>query len=126
MKHINFTSQIKTLHKEIVNEIINLMNEHNVTEVDLLGSDADHAYITGWPNGDEVMILEVNKAFIKDGKLKLDVILDVDTDELAESNENGDISEAYQVFDANDFLAFIPCAGISDVYDTIYDILKDE
>jgi len=125
MEKKNFYSEIKDLHKQIVAEIIALMVEHDVTEVDILGSDAAHTYVTGYPSdGEGAMTLEVSKVYYEDGKLMLDVILDVDTEELAAQNENGDIGAAYQCYDAND-LYIIPCAGISDVYETVWDILEN-
>jgi hypothetical protein len=69
------------------------------------------------------MEMEVSKVYYEDCQLVLDVILDVDTTELAESNENGDISAAYQLIKANDFSKVMPAAGIDSVYDAVYQVL---
>lgn len=128
MEHKDFTPQIKDLHKQIVAEIIALMVEHNVTEVDLLGNDCDHAQVLGFPTDfidtDEPMFLEVNKVYYKDCQLQLDVILDIDTDELAQENENGDIGDAYRVYNANDFEHICACAGIDSVYEAVFQVLE--
>lgn len=128
MEKKNFNSEIKDLHKQVVAEIIALMAEHNVTEVDLLGSDCAHAFVLGWSDEqdseDAPMLMEVNKVYSNDGKLMLDVILDIDTEELAKSNENGDIGAAYQCYDANDGTHIMACGGISDVYESVYECLE--
>jgi hypothetical protein len=41
--------------------------------------------------------------YYEDCQLVLEVVLDVDTEKLAASNENGDVSAAYQLIKANDF-----------------------
>lgn len=125
MEKKNFLPEIKDLHKQVVAEIIALMVEHDVTEVDLLGSNCPHAFVVGCPEGSEdIMVMEVNRVYYEDCQLVLDVILDVDTEELAAQNENGDIGDAYQCFKANDFTRFVPCGGISDVYDSVYECLE--
>jgi len=127
MEKKDFYGDIKYLHKVIVAEIVALMVEHSVTEVDLLGSDCDHAYVTGYPgDGAGVMEVEVSKVYYRDCQLWLDVILDIDTDELAEQNENGDIGDAYQCWRANDFEHFKPCAGIEMVYDSVWQVLEQK
>ena len=124
MEHKEYYQSIKNLHNEIVAEIVKLMAEHHVAEVDLLDSNADHAYVTGYPSdGAGAMTLEVNKVYLKDDTIELDVILDVDTEELAESNPNGDISDAFRVYRADDFYHIIPCAGIEQVYESVYQVL---
>ena len=45
MEKQDFYGDIKHLHKVIVSEIVGMMVDHGVTEVDLLGSSADHAYV---------------------------------------------------------------------------------
>jgi len=128
MEKQNFYGRMKLLHNEIVLEIKQMMAMHRVTEVDLLGSSCDHAYVTGWPgDGADVMEMEVSKVYSVNGAfgdLMLDVILDVDTEELAARNENGDIGEAYQCWRANDFTHFKPCAGIETVYDSVWQVLE--
>ena len=128
MEKQNFYKRIKLLHNEIVLEIKQLMAMHRVTEVDLLGRDCDHAYVVGYPgDGADVMEMEVSKVYAANGAfgdLLLDVILDVDTEELAAQNENGDIGDAYQCWKANDFSHFKPCAGIEMVYESVYQVLE--
>ena len=123
MKHKDFYADIKELHKNIVAETVALMVEHGVTEIDLLGSD--HAYVMGYPgDGADVMEMEVSKVYYRDCQLWLDVILDIDTEELAEQNENGDIGDAYQCWRANDFEHFKPCGGIELVYESVWQVLE--
>lgn len=125
MKHKDFYADIKELHKNIVAETVALMVEHGVTEIDLLGSDCDHAYVMGYPgDGADVMEMEVSKVYYRDCQLWLDVILDIDTEELAEQNENGDIGDAYQCWRANDFEHFKPCGGIELVYESVWQVLE--
>ena len=125
MEMKDFYGEITHLHKVIVSEIVALMVEHGVYEVDLLGSDCDHAYVTGYPgDGADVMEMEVSKVYYEDAQLMLDVILDVDTEELAGQNEDGDIGEAYQCWRANDFDHFKPCCGIELVYESVYQVLE--
>lgn len=125
MEHKEYYIEIKRLHNKIVADIVNMMLEHNITEVDLLGSSADHAMVTGYPSdGAGAMTLEVSKVYLKDDTIELDVILDVDTEELAASNPNGDISDAYRVYRADDFYHIIPCAGIEQVYESVWQVLE--
>ncbi len=86
MMYERYYGEIKNLHQRIVNDIVSLMKKHDVDCVDLLESDARHAMVTGYPSdGMGAMTLEVNQVILEDdGTLMLDVILDVDTDELAE------------------------------------------
>lgn len=128
MEKKDFYGEITHLHKVIVAEIIKLMVDHKVyDEVDLLGSDCDHAYVIGYPgDGADVQEMEVSKVYLKDGTIWLDVILDVDTDELAERNENGDIGDAYTDVKANDFTRIKPCAGIETVYESVYQVLEQK
>ena len=120
-----YYGKIKDLHQEIVTSIVLLMLKHGVESVDLLGSDARHAMVTGYPSeGAGAMTLEVNRVSLKNGELMMDVVLDVDTEELAAQNPNGDISDAYQAYAAMDFSHIIPCAGIDQVYDAVYEVLE--
>lgn len=125
MEHKDFYEDIKDLHKNIVAETVALMVEHGVMEVDLLGSDCDHAYVVGYPgNGAGVMEMEVSKVYYKDCQLWLDVILDIDTEELAAQNENGDIGDAYQCWRANEFGLIKACGGIEMVYESVWQVLN--
>lgn len=122
----DFYNDIKSLHKDIVSAIALLMFEHGVTEVDLLGSNADHAYVAGWPgDGCDIQEMEVSRVYFEDDSVLLDVVLDIDTEELAEQNEDGDIGDAYQCWRANDFTHFKPCAGIEMVYESVWQVLNE-
>lgn len=126
MEKKDFYGDIKHLHKVIVAEIVALMVEHGVKEVDLLGSNADHAYVCGYPgDGADVMEMEVSKVYLEEGTIMLDVILDIDTEELAAQNEHGDIGDAYQCWRAVDFEHFKPCAGIELVYESVWQVLNE-
>ena len=138
MEHKNFYPEIKDLHKQIVAEIVALMVEHNVDEVDLLGSSADHAFIICQPIkmvfgvsdfdwGCDYLDAEVSKVYYEDNQIKLDVILDIDTDDYLERNpnENDDIGDLYQVIEANDFEKVVPCAGIDGVYEAVWQVLEE-
>ena len=127
MEHKDFYGDIKHLHKVIVSEIVALMVEHGVDEVDLAGSSADHAFVIGVPDFDwdvDYMEAEVLKVYYEDGQLVLDVCWDVDTEELAAQNENGDIGDAYADVRANDFSRIKPCAGIEMVYESVWQVLE--
>ena len=126
MEKKDFYGDIRNLHKEIVAEIVKLMVEHDVKEVDLLGSSADHAYVIGAPFDRDVdyMEAEVSKVYYEDGQLVLDVCWDIDTFELAEQNENGDIGDVYTDVKANDFTCIKPCAGIDSVYESVWQVLE--
>lgn len=123
----DFCGDIKHLHKVIVSEIVALMCKHGVTEVDLLGSSANHAYVCGYPgDGADVQEMEVSKVYWQDSGVWLDVVLDIDTDELAAQNEHGDIGDAYQCWRANDFDHFKPCCGIEMVYESVWQVLNEK
>lgn len=128
MEHKNFFANYKNLHEQVVEEIKSLMREHNTTEVDLLGNDCDHAQITGMPvdfmDTDEPMSMEVSKVYLDGDKLLLDVILDIDTDELADTNKNGDIGDAYRVYNAEDYMYISSDGSIVSVYEAIYQVLE--
>ena len=126
MERKDFTelgNQIKGFHEQVVAEIKALMVAHNVDEVDLLGSNCQHAQVMGYDE-DDIISMEVSKVYLEDDKIVLDVILDIDTEELAEQNENGDIGDAYQVYDATDYSHIIPMNGIVSVYDAVYEVLE--
>ena len=72
------------------------------------------------------MEAEVSKVYYEDGQLVLDVCWDIDTDELAEQNENGDIGDAYTDVKANGFTRIKPCAGIETVYESVYQVLEQK
>lgn len=125
MEKKDFYTEIKALHEKIVMDIKRLMIAHETAVIDLLGSNADHAYICGYPgDGADVQEMEVSKVYLKDGTIWLDVILDVDTDELATQNEHGDIGDAYQCWKAVDFDHFKPCCGIELVYECVWQVLE--
>ncbi len=113
----NYAQIIKNLHKEITAKIAEVMNNANVSEVDLLGSDADHAFMIGYYN-DDVVEMEVSKVYLNDGVLELDVIY------VFPDDDGHDVSEEYKVINANDFTSIIPCAGIGDVLDSVRQVLN--
>ena len=117
MEFKNYAQIIRNLHKEITAKIAEVMNNANVTEVDLLGSDADHAFVVGYYN-DDVVEMEVSRVYLNDGLLELDVIYAFPED------EEHDVADEYNVIGANDFTKIIPCTGISDVLDSVCQVLN--
>jgi hypothetical protein len=106
------------------------MVDHNKRVVDLAGSQAPHAFIVGVPDFDwdiDYIEAEVLKVSIEDGHIEFDVNWDIDTEEyLAQNpNENDDIGELYQSIPANDFEKIMPCAGVSSVYEAVYEYLTN-
>ena len=129
MEKKNFYGETKNLHKQIVAEILALMVEHKKAVVDLAGSQAPHAFIIGVPDFDwdvDYMEAEVLEVILEDGKIKFDINWNIDSDEYLEQypNENDDIDELYTDVDANDFERLIPCAGLSSVYEAVWEYLS--
>lgn len=129
MEKKNFYGETKNLHKQIVAEILALMVEHKKAVVDLAGSEAPHAFIIGVPDFDwdvDYMEAEVLEVILEDGKIKFDINWNIDSDEYLEQypNENDDIDELYTDVDANDFERLIPCAGLSSVYEAVWEYLS--
>ena len=129
MEKKNFYGETKNLHKQIVAEILALMVEHKKAVVDLAGSEAPHAFIIGVPDFDwdvDYMEAEVLEVILEDGQVKFDINWNIDSDEYLEEhpNENDDISDLYAVVEANDFEKLLPCAGISGVYDSVWEYLE--
>ena len=130
MEHKDFYGDIKFLHKNIVAEIFALMVENDKEVIDLAGSPAPHAYIIGVPDFDwdiDYIEAEVLKVIIEDGHIEFDVNWNIDTEEyLAQNpNENDDIGDLYQSIPANDFERIVPCAGLSSVYEAVYEYLTN-
>lgn len=128
MEYKNFYGDIKKVHRQVVEEIKNLMIEKNKAVIDLAGSQAPHAFIMGVPdfNADvDYMEAEVLKVILEDGKVKFDINWGMDSEDYLEQfpNENGDIGDLYVVVDATDFEKLIPCAGIETVYQAVWDYL---
>jgi hypothetical protein len=129
MEQKNFYGEIKHLHKNIVAEIFALMVENNKAVIDLAGSEAPHAFIVGVPDFDwdmDYVEAEVMSVILEDGKIKFDINWDIDSDEYLDEhpNENDDIGDLYSVVEANDFERIVPCAGISSVYDAVWEYLE--
>ena len=129
MEKKNFYNETKNLHKQIVAEILALMVEHKKAVVDLAGSQAPHAFIIGVPDFDwdvDYMEAEVLEVILEDGKIKFDINWNIDSDEYLEQfpNENDDIGDLYTDVDANDFERLIPCAGLSSVYEAVWEYLS--
>jgi hypothetical protein len=129
MERKDFYAQTKNLHNEIVADIKQMMIDHNKAVVDLAGSPAPHAFIVGVPDFDwdmDYIEAEVLKVILEDGKIKFDINWNIDSNEYldAHPNENGDISDLYSIVEANDFKKLLPCAGISGVYDSVWEYLE--
>jgi hypothetical protein len=129
MEQKNFYGEIKHLHKNIVAEIFALMVENNKAVIDLAGSEAPHAFIVGVPDFDwdmDYVEAEVMSVILEDGKIKFDINWNIDSDEYLDEypNENDDIGDLYSVVEANDFERIVPCAGISSVYDAVWEYLE--
>jgi len=129
MEQKNFYGEVKNLHNQIVAEIKQMMIDHNKAVVDLAGSQAPHAFIIGVPDFDmdlDYMEAEVLSVILEDGKIKFDINWDIDSDEYLDEhpNENGDIGDLYAIVEANNFEKLLPCAGISGVYDSVWEYLE--
>jgi hypothetical protein len=129
MEQKNFYGEIKHLHKNIVAEIFALMVENNKAVIDLAGSEAPHAFIVGVPDFDwdmDYVEAEVMSVILEDGKIKFDINWNIDSDEYLDEypNDNDDIGDLYSVVEANDFERIVPCAGISSVYDAVWEYLE--
>ena len=65
MNYIDFYMKKKQLHREICEAIRDLMTAYDVKEVDLLGSNADHAFFSIEPDGsDSLQEIEVNRVYL--------------------------------------------------------------
>lgn len=129
MEKKNFYGETKNLHRQIVEEIKALMIEHNKGVIDLAGSPAPHAFIVGVPEFDldiNYMEAEVMSVILEGGEVKLDINWDMDSEDYLENypNKNYDIGDLYEAVDANDFEKLIPCAGISSVYEAVWEYLE--
>ena len=130
MEKKNYYDEVKHLHKCIVADIFSLMVENDKEVIDLAGSPAPHAFIIGVPDFDwdiDYIEAEVLKVVIEDGHIEFDINWNIDTEEyLAQNpNEDDDIGELYQSISANDFERIVPCAGISSVYEAVYEYLEN-
>jgi len=130
MEKKDYYGEIKHLHKCIVADIFGLMVVHNKRVVDLAGSQAPHAFIVGVPDFDwdiDYIEAEVLKVTIEDGHIEFDVNWDIDSDDYLDRcpNSDGDIGELYQSIPANDFEKIMPCAGVSSVYEAVYEYLTN-
>ena len=117
MKYENFRQDLLDLHTKMVKAIADLMKEHNVTEVDLLGSDASHAFVAGF-EADDVVELEVNKVYLND---KGEVILDV-----IKETEKEDEPDEYFMLPAMDYAHIMMCGGMHWVYESVREALEEE
>ena len=124
-----FDKDIKAMHSQIVDEIKQLMVDHNKAVVDLAGSEAPYAYIMGVPDFDadmDYMEADVMAVILEDNQIKLDINWGMDSEEYLEQhpNENDDIGDLYAVVDALDYEKLIPCAGIDSVYNAVWEYLE--
>lgn len=130
MEHKDFYGDIKHLHERVVDEIATIMRAGRKKTVDLLGSQAPHAYVVGVPDFDcdmDYMEAQVSRVYLNGGELELDVIWRIDSEDYLALNPNdsGDIGELYQVIKAADFTRLVPCAGIDTVYQAVWEYLEN-
>jgi hypothetical protein len=128
MEKKNYSSEIKELHHQAIEDIKAMMKEYGKAVVDLAGSSAPHAYVIGSPEFDPeigCLYAEVMAVIFEDDTIKFDINWDMDGEDYLEEypNENGDIGDLYVVVDATDFEKLIPCAGIETVYQAVWDYL---
>jgi hypothetical protein len=129
MEKKNFYGETKNLHRQIVEEIKALMIEHNKGVIDLAGSQAPHAFIVGVPEFDldiNYMEAEVMSVILEGGEVNLNINWDMDSEDYLENypNKNYDIGDLYEAVDANDFEKLVPCAGLSSVYEAVWEYLE--
>lgn len=129
MKRKNIYGKITSLHEHIVEDIKKMMEKHNKVVVNLSGSQAPHAFIIGVPDFDadmDYMEAEVLSVILEDGVIKFGINWEIDSEEYLEENTNeyDDISDLYQAIEANDFEKIVPCAGLSSVYDAVWEYLE--
>lgn len=124
----DYYESVKQLHCQVVDDIAAMMKAYGKDTVDLLGSQAPHAFVVGVPDFDcdlDYMEAEVSRVYLRGHEVELDVIWTIDTEEyLAQNpNDNGDIGDLYQVIGAKDFSKLVPCAGIDTVYQAVWEYL---
>lgn len=130
MEYKGYYGEIKQLHECIVADIYGLMVVNDKEVIDLAGSPAPHAFIIGTPDFDcdmDHIEAEVLKVILEDGCIKFDVNWGIDSDDYLEQhpNDNDDIGDLYQCIEANDFGKIVPCAGISSVYDAVWEYIAN-
>lgn len=128
MEKKNYSSKIKELHHQAIEDIKAMMKEYGKAVADLAGSSAPHAYVIGSPKFDPeigCLYAEVMGVIFEDGVIKFDINWDMDSDDYLEKypNWNDDISDLYAVVDANDLDTLVPCAGLDSVYEAVYEYL---
>ena len=126
----NYYNKINELHHQVVADIKKMMEDYGKVVVDLMGSPAQYAYVVGKPefmDEDEYCQADVLAVILEDNQIKLDINWGMDSDEYLEKypNENDDISDLYAVVDADNLGVLVPCAGIDEVYDSVYEYLTN-
>ena len=110
MKYIDFFKKKVQLHQEMCEAITELMTEHGVKEVDLLGSNASHTYFCVLPDdADSPDELEANRVYLDD-----DNHLFVDTP---------DIELSDNIFYLRDNKEIVLCS-IDSIYYSVYEVLE--
>ena len=108
MNYVDFHLKIANLHKEIYHAIIDLMNEYKVTQVNLLETNANHAFVVLAINGnDDVTEVEVNEVILKGNSVFITT--------LKEGYEEGEFDLA--------FGEDVVTGSIADVYESLYEHL---
>ena len=108
MNYIDFYSKKANLHREMVDAIIELMKEHNVSFVNLLDTDASHAFVLLSIDGaDDVTEVEVNEVFLKDNSVFITTFYE------GHEDEDYDIGLGKDV---------VTCS-IADIFESLYEHL---
>ena len=110
MNYIDFYMKKKQLHREICEAIRDLMTAYDVKEVDLLGSNADHAFFSIEPDGsDSLQEIEVNRVYLdKDNEVL------VDSPDLYLADKDFYLQHNHNV---------VPCS-IDTIYESVYQVLE--
>ena len=110
MNHIDFYMRKKRLHNEICDGIRDLITGHDVREVDLLGSNADHAFFSVEPEGgDSLQEIEVSRVYLDD-----------DNEVLVDSQ---DLYLADKMFYLQHNHYIVLCS-IDSIYESVYQVLE--
>ena len=108
MNYIDFYSKKANLHREMVDAIIELMKEHNVSFVNLQETNASHAYVILAIDGaDDVTEVEVNKVILNDNSVFIT------------TSYEGHEDEEYNLEISKDVVT----CSIADIFESLYDHL---
>ena len=105
MNYIDFILKKVNLHQEMHHAIIDLMNEYKVTQVNLLETNAEPAFVILAIDGaDDVTEVEVNEVILKDNSVFITTL-----------------KEGYEDREFNlDFYEDVVTGTIADVYESLY------